>query len=226
MAAGKTAHGRTARDRISGGLTTGGPGLVITGTRVMTTPTRLSWMPSRTRLTPATGTPTGLAAVAAGGPAQPTCHQARRVPALSAACRAHLARRARLGRFRAIQRPPSAVLGRAPTMPLAAPGRAQVAPALDRRDRLASVRATLPPGRTYPPPLETRRPSGLVLPGRSPAGSAKRRRRAPGRIPRRVPVVSSKDGRSRMVRRHSSSSRRAATRTGRPRRTGTPPERR
>jgi hypothetical protein len=220
----RTVPGQTAPGQINGGLATGAPRPLTVGTPVMTTRTRLSWTPSRIRSIPATSTPTGLAPVPARGPARPTCHPAHHVPAPSAACPARLARHGRLARLRAIRPPSSAVLVRAPTTPPAARDRVQAVPDLDRKDRLASVRAILPPGRTHLPPLETRRLPGLAPPGRNPAGSAKRRRPAPGRIPQRAPIVSSKDSRARMVRRHSINSLRAATRMDHPRQTDAPQE--
>ena len=219
MATGRKAHGRTP-----GGRRTGGPRWMTTGTPVMTTQTWLSWMPSRTRLTRAISSPTGPAPAAKGAPAQPTCHRVRRVPALSAACPARLAHHALLARLHATQQPPSAAPGRAPTMPQAARGRVREAPALDRKGRLVPVRAILPPCRTHRPAHETHHLSGLAPPGRSPAGSAKRSRQAPGRIPWRARIASSKDSQARTVRGHTSRSLRAATRTDRPGQKGVSPE--
>ena len=207
-----------------GAPTTGEPRLVTTGTRVTTTRIRVSWTPSRSRLIPATSTPTGLAPGTPDARARPTFPWAHRVPALSAACPAPRGRRARPARLRAIRRRSPAVPGLAPMMPSAARDRVLAARARDRKDRLASVRLIHPPRRTRRPLLETHRLPGLALPVPSPAGSASRSRPAPARIPQRVPTVSSKDSRARMVRRRSSNSLRAATRMGHPRPTDASPE--
>jgi hypothetical protein len=223
MGTGKMTHGRMAHGRIPGGRTAGALRWMTTGTRLMTTPNCPSWMPSHTRLTPTISTPAGPAPGVRGGRARPTCHQDRRAPAPSAACPARLARHDRHARLRATRRPPLPAQGRASTMPLAARDPGQAALALDRKDRLAPARPILPPGRTIRPPLETQRLSDLVPPGPSRAGSARRSRRDPGRMPRPAPTGNSQDSRARTARSHRSSPR-AATRMDRPRPRGASPE--
>jgi len=237
--------GKRARGRILGGRTTGGPRRRSTGTLVMTTQTWLSLMLSPTRLTLAISSPTGQAPVATGAPVRPTCRRARRVPVRSAACLARPARRAPLARLHATP-PPSAAPGRVPTMPLAARGRVPAAPVLDRKGRLALVRAMPTPSRARRPALGTRRLPGLVPPGQSPADSARPSRREPrsqesrrqesrrqessgreprsreprsrepGRIPPGVPASSSRDSQARPGRRHRTRFPRAATHMDRP----------